>query len=183
MLTEGKKRALRANTLINSGMDAKEVAKKCGYKNVNGMLGAISLNLPDNQPAARMAACTAEEHAQKHNGLRTNHTTADETPRSRRICEDEFKPSAKVYPVKEGLIIIAREMATVTYKPEKRTVHIHNNLCKNPSWLAFAGNDAIGGKVALVKALRQVSEAAAECAALIEGELRGGEQDVDHHAR
>lgn len=44
MLTEARKRVARAQTLLNSGMDAKAVAKECGYKNVNGMMGAIALH-------------------------------------------------------------------------------------------------------------------------------------------
>ena len=44
MLTETKKRVLRAMAMLDSGMDAKEVARECGYKNVNGMMGAIALH-------------------------------------------------------------------------------------------------------------------------------------------
>lgn len=45
MLTPTQKRAMRAQSLLNNGMDAKEAARECGYKNVNGMMGAIALFL------------------------------------------------------------------------------------------------------------------------------------------
>ena len=45
MITPTQKRALRAQSLLDSGMDAREAARECGYKNVNGMMGAIALCL------------------------------------------------------------------------------------------------------------------------------------------
>ena len=44
MLTETQKRVARAQAMLDSGMDAREVARECGYKNVNGMMGAIALH-------------------------------------------------------------------------------------------------------------------------------------------
>jgi hypothetical protein len=43
MITPTQKRALRAQSLLDGGMDPREAAKECGYKNVNGMMGAIAL--------------------------------------------------------------------------------------------------------------------------------------------
>lgn len=44
MLTETQKRVARAMSMLDSGMEAREVARECGYKNVNGMMGAIALH-------------------------------------------------------------------------------------------------------------------------------------------
>ena len=44
MMTETQKRVARAQAMLDSGMYAKAVARECGYKNVNGMMGAIALH-------------------------------------------------------------------------------------------------------------------------------------------
>lgn len=193
MLTDGQKRALRARTLLDSGMSAKDVAKKCGYTSVNGMLGAISLadarikkneavfdgslRSPDIRPAeSSMIACTPEEHVQKHEGFR-NLTHADRT-----------KVQTKFFTVEHGTIIIRKDDVTVSYRPDGLvgpTVHIIDEVYRRKTgkakWFGIVGRD-VGGKAKVAAIMRQISEAAAECAALIEDELRGGERDVDHHA-
>ena len=59
MLTESQKRAIRAQAMLDNGVDAREVARECGYKNVNGMMGAIALSvrrLPANDIQSEMEA-------------------------------------------------------------------------------------------------------------------------------
>lgn len=43
MLTDAQRRAMRARQLLDSGRDAREVARELGYTKVSGMLGAIAL--------------------------------------------------------------------------------------------------------------------------------------------
>lgn len=65
MLTPTQKRAMRAQSLLDSGMDPREAARECGYKNVNGMMGAIALclrKLPKEDQEAEMQRMQEEEH-------------------------------------------------------------------------------------------------------------------------
>lgn len=64
MMTPTQKRALRAQTLLDSGMDPREAAKECGYKNVNGMMGAIALclrKLPDEDKQTEIERMREED--------------------------------------------------------------------------------------------------------------------------
>ncbi len=180
MLTESQKRALRAKAMLDmGGISPKQVARECGYTNVNGMLGAIMMcdGLREEQSPsptkAVMQAVSREEHAKKHT-----------------VQEEQIPVSAKakIYPVESGKIIIRKADVAISYRPESRigpTVHISDEAGErnsgHPRWLTLVGKD-VGGKPAIVRILRQISEAALECADLIEDELRGGKRDVDHHA-
>lgn len=172
MLTESQRRALRAKRLLDmGGHDAKAVARECGYVSVNAMLGAISLcdGLREEQTVsptkAAMQAVTREEHAKRH------------------LFREEQSPSptkATIYPVESGKIIIRKDDIVVSYRPESDkgpTVHISDETgfrrTGHPRWLALVGKD-IGGRMALARVLRQISEATLECAKLIENDLRKG---------
>ena len=82
--------------------------------------------------------------------------------------------------MESGKIIIRKEDITISYRPSGRkgpTVHISDDVgcCRSghPRWLALVGKD-IGGTKVLARRLRQISEAASECAVLIEDEIKGG---------
>ena len=152
MLTESQKRALRAKTLLDSGMDAREAARIAGYKGVNGMMGAIAL----------CSKSVQKKEAVFDGSLRSP------------------DPSVKLYPVEDGMIWVRKEDITVSYRPQSDvgpTVHIDDKASYrrngHPRWLALVGKD-IGGKPGIIRMLRQISEACAECAALIEDEIKGG---------
>lgn len=179
MLTESQKCALRAKTLLDmGGHDLKTVARECGYTSVNAMLGAIAMcdGIPASHTTSEkpeMQAMTREEHAKRH---------------PFREEQIPISAKAKIYPVENGKIIIRKADVAISYRPESRigpTVHISDEAGErssgHPKWLALVGKD-VGGKPAIVRILRQISEAALECAGLIEDELRGGKRDVDHHA-
>lgn len=184
MLTESQKRALRARALLDMvGANPKQVARECGYTSVNAMLGAIAMcdgipasYTPAEKPA--MQAMTREEHAKRHPFL-------EKRLRTRVVTREQDSPEGKtltmtIYPVESGKIIIQKEDITISYRPSGRkgpTVHISDDVgcCRSghPRWLALVGKD-IGGKTVLARMLRQISEAASECAALIEDEIKGG---------
>lgn len=152
MLTESQKRALRAKALLDSGMDAREAARIAGYKGVNGMMGAIAL----------CSKSVQKKEAVFDGSLRSP------------------DPSVKLYPVEDGMIWFRKEDIAISYRPSGKngpTVHINDESgyrrSGHPRWMALVGKD-IGGKPALARALRQISEAASECAALIEDEIKGG---------
>lgn len=152
MLTESQKRALRAKALLDSGMDAREAARIAGYKGVNGMMGAIAL----------CSKSVQKKEAVFDGSLRSP------------------DPSVKLYPVEDGMIWVRKEDITVSYRPQSNvgpTVHINDEMYKrrtgHPKWLAIVGKDT-GDKAAIASLLRQISEAASECAALIEDEIKGG---------
>ena len=180
MLTEGQKRALRAKALLDmGGHDPKTVARECGYTSVNAMLGAIMMRdglREEQSPSptkAVMQVMSREEHAKKH---------------PFREEQIPISAKAKIYPVENGIIWFRKEDIAISYRPSGKngpTVHINDETgyrrSGHPRWIALVGKD-IGGKTALVRMLRQISEAALECAGLIEDELRGGKRDVDHHA-
>ncbi len=164
MLTESQKRALRAKALLDmGGHDPKTVARECGYTSVNAMLGAIAM-------------CDGLREEQSPSPTkRKAYRTSSLTPTT-----DGAELKATVYPVESGKIIIRKEDITISYRPSGRkgpTVHISDDVgcCRSghPRWLALVGKD-IGGKTVLARMLRQISEAASECAALIEDEIKGG---------
>ena len=186
MLTESQKRALRAKTLLDmGGHDPKTVARECGYTSVNAMLGAIAMcdGLQEEKspfPArASVQAVAREEHAKMH-GARKGVKIVDEMPPAKLMREAVFNPKVKVYPVESGIIWFRKEDIAISYRPSGKngpTVHINDESgyrrSGHPRWMALVGKD-IGGKPALARALRQISEAASECAALIEDEIKGG---------
>ncbi|MBQ2948353.1 MAG: hypothetical protein IJD94_05180 [Clostridia bacterium] len=80
-ITPTQKRALQAQTLLNSGMDPKAAARECGYKNVNGMMGAIALclrKIPQEESDAIIEQMHQEDASQKPKA-----ETAEETPDNR----------------------------------------------------------------------------------------------------
>ena len=164
MLTESQKRALRAKALLDTvGANPKQVARECGYTSVNAMLGAIAM-------------CDGLREEQSPSPTKGKvYRAASLTPTT-----DGAELKATVYPVESGKIIIRKEDITISYRPSGRkgpTVHISDDVgcCRSghPRWLALVGKD-IGGKTVLARMLRQISEAASECAALIEDEIKGG---------
>lgn len=179
MLTKSQKCALRAKTLLDmGGHDPKTVARECGYTSVNAMLGAIAMC--DGIPASH----TTSEKPEMQVMSREEHT------KKRPFREERIPISAKakLYPVENGIIWFRKEDIAISYRPSGKngpTVHINGETgyrrSGHPRWMALVGKD-VGGKTALVRMLRQISEAALECAGLIEDELRGGKRDVDHHA-
>ena len=184
MLKESQKRALRAKTLLDmGGHDPKTVARECGYTSVNAMLGAIAMcdGIPaSHTPAAKpdIQAMTREEHAKRHPFL-------EKRLRTRVVTHEESSPEGRtltmtIYPVENGTIWFRREDIAISYRPGGKigpTVHINDvsgeRRSGHPRWLALAGKD-VGGKPGIIRMLRQISEAASECAALIEDEIKGG---------
>lgn len=184
MLTESQKRALRAKTLLDmGGHDPKTVARECGYTSVNAMLGAIAMcdGIPaSHTPAEKpeMQAMTREEHEKRHPFL-------EKRLRTRAVTREHDSPEGKtmtmtIYPVENGIIWFRKEDIAISYRPSGKngpTVHINDESgyrrSGHPRWMALVGKD-IGGKPALARALRQISEEASECAALIEDEIKGG---------
>ena len=164
MLTESQKRALRAKALLDTvGANPKQVARECGYTSVNAMLGAIAMC-----DGLREEQGSTPTKGKAYRAARLTPTT------------DGAELKATVYPVESGKIIIRKEDITISYRPSGRkgpTVHISDDVgcCRSghPRWLALVGKD-IGGKTVLARMLRQISEAASECAALIEDEIKGG---------
>lgn len=181
MLTESQKRALRAKTLLDmGGHDPKTVARECGYTSVNAMLGAIAMcdGIPaSHTPAEKpeMQGMTREEHAKRHPFSGKAYKSSSLTPTT-----DGVELKATIYPVESGKIIIRKPDISISYRPGGKigpTVHINDvsgeRHSGHPRWLALVGKD-VGGKPGIVRMLRQISEACAECAALIEDEIKGG---------
>lgn len=142
-MTPSQMRAMRAKQLLDSGRDAKEVAKELGYTKVSAMLGAISL------------CSRAIEREEK---------------KVAEICKEEFprtSPIAHLYPVENGIVTIGKELCSVTYKPDVGTAFI--NLKAYHKYLPLY-NNLLGGKEGMAAVLRQIAEAATEAAALIEEE-------------
>lgn len=184
MLTESQKRALRAKALLDmGGANPKQVARECGYTSVNAMLGAIAMcdGIPaSHTPAEKpeMQAMTGEEHEKRHPFL-------EKRLRTRAVTREQDSPEGKtmtmtIYPVESGKIIIRKPDISISYRPDGKigpTVHINDvsgeRRSGHPRWLALVGKD-VGGKPGIVRMLRQISEAASECAALIEDESKGG---------
>ena len=181
MLTESQKRALRAKVLLDSGTDPRQAAKECGYTSVNAMLGAVMM-------CDGIQAMPAEEHEKAHGFRETKPGLAPKKRapiKTRMVTHEEASPAGKtltaaIYPVESGKIIIRKNDIAVSYRPEGKsgpTVHIIDETgyrhSGHPRWLALVGKD-MGGKTAMVRVLRQISEAALECAALIEDEIKGG---------
>ena len=174
MLTESQKRALRAKALLDIGgvnASPKQVARVCGYTSVNAMLGAIMMC--DGIPAI-----SREEHTERHPFF-------EKPLRTRAVTHEESSPEGRtltmaVYPVESGKIIIRKPDISISYRPGGKigpTVHINDvsgeRRSGHPRWLALVGKD-VGGKPGIIRMLRQISEAASECAALIEDEIKGG---------
>lgn len=164
MLTESQKRALRAKELLDmSGANPKQVARECGYTSVNAMLGAIAM-------------C---------DGLREEQSPSPTKGKAYRASSltpttDGVELKATLYPVESGKIIVRKPDISISYRPGGKigpTVHINDvsgeRRSGHPRWLALVGKD-VGGKPGIVRMLRQISEAASECAALIEDEIKGG---------
>lgn len=190
MLTESQKRALRAKALLDvGGANPKQIAQECGYTSVNAMLGAIAMcdGIPaSHTPAAKpdIQAMTREEHAKRHPFREKNRDSAAKSSVYKSVSltptSDGVTLKATLYPVEEGIIWIKKPDITVSYRPESSagpTVHINDEMYRRrtgrPKWLALVGKDA-GSKEAIVDLLRQIAEAANECAALIEDEIKGG---------
>lgn len=165
MLTESQKRALRARAMLDAGGygTPKKIARECGYTSVNAMLGAIAM-------------C---------DGLREEQSPSPTTGKAYSASSltpttDGVELKATIYPVENGIIWFRKEDIAISYRPSGKngpTVHINDETgyrrSGHPRWMALVGKD-VGGKTALVRMLRQISEAATECAALIEDEMRGG---------
>lgn len=177
MLTESQKRALRAKTLLDmGGHDPKMVARECGYTSVNAMLGAIAMcdGLRENAPAAAgTSSVTADAATPSPKGKA--YRTSSLTPTT-----DGVRLKATIYPVENGIIWFRKEDIAISYRPGGEigpTVHINDVFGERRSghlgWLALVGKD-VGGKPGIIRMLRQISEAASECAALIEDEIKGG---------
>ena len=174
MLTESQKRALRAKALLDIGgvnASPKQIARECGYTSVNAMLGAIAM-------CDGIQAISREEHEKKHSFF-------EKPLRTRAVTHEESSPEGRtltmtIYPVENGTIWFRREDIAISYRPSGKngpTVHINDETgyrrSGHPRWMALVGKD-VGGKPGIIRMLRQISEAASECAALIEDEIKGG---------
>ena len=176
MLTESQKRALRAKTLLDmGGHDPKTVARECGYTSLNAMLGAIAMcdGLRESAPAGGTSSVTADAATPSPKGKA--YRASSLTPTT-----DGVELKATIYPVESGKIIIRKPDISISYRPGGKigpTVHINDvsgeRRSGHPRWLALVGK-AVGGKPGIIRMLRQISEAASECAALIEDEIKGG---------
>ena len=159
------------------------VARECGYTSVNAMLGAIAMcdgipasHTPEEKPDVQ--AMTREEHAKRH-------PYPEKPLRTRAVTREQDSPEGKtmtmtIYPVENGIIWFRKEDIAISYRPGGTigpTVHINDvsgeRRSGHPRWLALVGKD-VGGKPGIIRMLRQISEAAAECATLIEDEIKGG---------
>ena len=202
MLTDGQRRALRARQLLDSGKDAREVARELGYARVNAMLGAITLCelcLDKKRKAMEEATKTQEKEVQACVAYKEipGQVHADPpgqdgppgepgVPHGAMIPmtrKDHFEahhypktsPVSHLYPIENGIISIRKDQISVTWKPSVSTVFINIHAYKK--WMPLYGN-LLGGREGLARALRQIAEAATEAAALLEEE-----EHVDHHAR
>lgn len=139
MLTESQKRALRAKALLDNGMDAREAARIAGYKNVNGMMGAIAL---------------CSKNVQKKEAVFDGSLRSPD-------------PSVRVYPVENGLIKIGGPLGYVTIKPSAGTVHLNVPTTSGGSrWLMLSGRQL--GRDRLITALKEIAGAIGEAVSLIE---------------
>lgn len=169
MLTESQRRAFRARQLLDSGKDPRETAREMGYTSVSGMLGAISLC------EARMKRREEADPPKKETC--EIKISQDAPVMALKADKPKMSPVARLYPMENGVITVPKGDVSVSWKPKVNTVFINVNNYRQAKWLPLYG-EIFGGKRGLVKALRQIAEAATEAAALIEEE-----EYVDHHAR
>lgn len=185
MLTDGQRRALRARHLLDSGKDAREVARELGYARVNAMLGAITLceiGLEKKRKAMEEATKPQDKAEQLHAAYKempgqvhADPPGHDGTPGPSSKEIPKTSPVSHLYPIENGIVSIRKDQISVTWKPSVSTVFINIHAYKK--WMPLYGN-LLGGREGLARALRQIAEAATEAAALLEE----GEH-VDHHAR
>lgn len=125
-------------------------------------------------PAYSLQAVTREAHAAMHDGYRHDVVIADEIHSANRLREAEFKPTAKIYQVDKGIITIRKDTIWASLKTDEMQARINIWGKEKPRWLALYGKHM--GSEAMIRALREIADAAGELADLIEEGAY-----VDHH--
>ena len=129
-------------------------------------------------PAYSLQAVTREAHTAMHDGYRADVVIVDEMHELRsakRLREAEVKPTAKIYQVDKGVITIRKDTIWASLKTDEMQARINIWGKEKPRWLALYGKHM--GNEAMIRALREIAEAAGELADLIEEGAY-----VDHHA-
>ena len=116
MLTPTQKRAMRAKALLDSGMDVREAARECGYKNVNGMMGAIALCLRKLPEADQQAEMERMQEAE------TQKCTQCET-----ACTDDFTTPG-VYELDGEEVLVGEKI------PQNKPVHKADHKENRRQW-------------------------------------------------
>lgn len=185
MMTETQKRVARAQAMLDSGMDAKEVARECGYKNVNGMMGAIALQ---GRSTSKVAQASAVPAAQTNKPESAEQKPEIWAPRRERMVprpiavpetREEIERATACAPITpndvtsrapEGTAVrnqysIVVETCGIALKYNEETRSVMLNMTGNPRFLWLDGRRVPGGAAKLMRGLR---DAAAAMAVLLE---------------
>ena len=149
MLTETQKRALRAQSMITSGMDLKKAARECGYKNVNGMMSAIALAL---------RKLPEEERETQFEQMRQTESPVENMKKAQ----------------EEGLMIVRMPRAYATYGSNAGSVHV--GLRDLRKWLCIWAKDH-GGEAGLVNVLMDISASTKALAKMIAERVKKEEEN------
>ena len=178
-LTKTQERALRAKQLLDSGMDPKEAARECGYKNVNGMMGAVALclrKLPDEDAQraldqmreAEAAKAQAEEEHDELEPVIGELPEIGEVLVGERIPQEELQARSRAYAEQTHARMEARSKdvristarVTVALAADEHTggrvfkLHIHGI----DKWITVS-EVLLGGSEALARTLGEIRTA------------------------